>query len=149
MKSFAFAALGAAALAISPILVQSAPWAVPQGQTTISVWDGVYTADQAKRGADLFAKSCASCHGDELEGEGQAPPLTGSEFMGNWNKQVVDDLFEIVKATMPADKPGSLSRAANADIMSYIFQVNGFPAGKADLPTDAESLKRIRIEAKK
>ena len=50
---------------------------------------------------------------------------------------------------MPADKPGSLSRAANADIMSYIFQANGFPAGKTELPSDAVSLKRIRIEAKK
>ncbi len=149
MRFLALAALGAAALATFPVLVHSTPWFVPQGQTTISVWDGVYTADQAKRGADLFAKSCASCHGDQLEGEGQAPPLTGSEFLGNWNKQVVDDLFEIVKATMPADMPGSLSRAMNADIMSYIFQVNGFPAGKTELPSDAVSLKRIRIEAKK
>jgi mono/diheme cytochrome c family protein len=136
--------LALAALAVSPILI----WAA-QAPATVSVWDGVYTADQAKRGADLFAKSCASCHGDQLEGEGQAPPLTGSEFLGNWNKQVADDLFEIVKATMPADKPGSLSRATNADIMSYIFQVNGFPAGKTELPSDAESLKRIRIETKK
>jgi S-disulfanyl-L-cysteine oxidoreductase SoxD len=136
--------LALAVLAVSPILI----WAA-QAPATVSVWDGVYTADQAKRGEGLFAKSCASCHGDELEGEGQAPPLTGSEFMGNWNKQVVDDLFEIVKATMPADKPGSLSRATNADIMSYIFQVNGFPAGKTELPSDAESLKRIRIETKK
>jgi S-disulfanyl-L-cysteine oxidoreductase SoxD len=136
--------LALAALAIAPILI----WAA-QSPATVSVWDGVYTADQAARGESLFAKSCASCHGDQLEGEGQAPPLAGSEFMGNWNKQVVDDLFEIVKSTMPGDKPGSLSRAANADIMSYIFQVNGFPAGKTELPSDAESLKRIRIETKK
>jgi mono/diheme cytochrome c family protein len=135
--------LALAALAVSPIVI----WAAEQA--TVSVWDGVYTADQAKRGADLYAKSCASCHGDELEGEGQAPPLTGSEFMGNWNKQVVDDLFEIVKSTMPADKPGSLSRAVDADILSYIFQMNGFPAGKTELPSDAESLKRIHIETKK
>lgn len=139
MKFFAFAAL-----LISPIAVLAAR----QAGTTISVWDGVYTADQAKRGADAYAKICASCHGDGLEGEGQTPPLKGAEFTGNWNKQVVDDLFEIVKATMPADKPGSLSRAQNADILSYIFQANGFPAGKTELPPDADSLKKIRIEAK-
>jgi mono/diheme cytochrome c family protein len=133
------AALAAAALGFGP----------PQASTTISVWDGVYTADQAKRGAEQYAKSCASCHGDQLEGEGQAPPLAGSEFTGNWNKQVLDDLFEIVKSSMPADKPGSLSRAQQADVMAYIFQVNGFPAGKTELPSDAESLKKIRIEAKK
>jgi mono/diheme cytochrome c family protein len=117
--------------------------------TTTSVWDGVYTADQAKRGADAYTKNCASCHGDQLEGAGQAPGLTGDDFMGAWNKQVADDLFEIIAATMPADKPGSLSRAQNADILSYIFKSNGFPAGKAELPPDAESLKKIRIEAKK
>jgi S-disulfanyl-L-cysteine oxidoreductase SoxD len=145
MKSFALAALTAAALAFSPLLVRSAP----QAQTTISVWDGVYTSDQAKRGADLYEKSCASCHGDQLEGEGQAPSLNGSDFTGNWNKQIVDDLFEIIKTAMPADKPGSLSRPQNADILAYIFQVNQFPAGKTELPSDAESLKKIRIEAKK
>ena len=120
-----------------------------QAPSTVSIWDGVFTADQAKRGADAYTKSCASCHGDQLEGEGQAPALTGSEFTGNWNKQTVDDLFEIVKSTMPGDKPGTLSRAVNADILSYIFQTNGYPAGKSELPTDAESLKRIHIETKK
>ena len=139
MRFFALAAAAAAALSV----------AAQQPPPAVSVWDGVYTADQAKRGADAYANLCASCHGENLEGEGQAPALSGSEFMGNWNKQAVDDLFEIVKSTMPADKPGTLSRARNADIMSYIFQVNGFPAGKTDLPSDADSLKRIRIEDKK
>ncbi len=144
MKSLAPVALAAAALAAPFILAVRAQQAAP-----VSVWDGVFTADQAKRGADLYANNCASCHGDQLEGEGQAPALNGSEFIGTWNKQIVDDLFEIVKTTMPGDKPGKLSRATNADIISYIFQVNGFPAGKTELPADAESLKRIRIEVKK
>ncbi len=145
MKSFALAALAIPAA----FFLALAPGVRGAVQTTISVWDGVYTADQAKRGAAVYAKACASCHGDQLDGGGQAPGLTGSDFMGSWNKQVVDDLFEIITNAMPADKPGSLSRAQNADILSYIFQVNGFPAGKTELPSDAESLKKIRIEAKK
>jgi mono/diheme cytochrome c family protein len=144
MRIFAFAAL-AAALACSPFLVSSAP----RPQATVSVWDGVYTTDQAKRGADLYATSCASCHGDDLEGEGQAPPLSGADFTSMWNKQIVDDLFEIVKASMPADKPGSLTRPQIADIMAGIFQANKFPAGKTELPSDAESLKKIRMDPKK
>jgi len=135
---FATAAiLGAAVVAFS------------QAQTASSVWDGVYTADQAKRGADIYAKSCATCHGDELEGGGQAPPLTGSEFTSTWNNQTVDDIFEIVKGTMPADKPGSLTRAQNADLLAFVFQKNQFPAGKTDLPEDAAALKKIKIEEKK
>jgi mono/diheme cytochrome c family protein len=145
MRFFAFAAVAALALWVSPLLVRSAP----QAGTTVSVWDGVYTEAQAKRGGEAYTASCASCHGESLEGEGQAPSLSGPEFTGNWNKQNVDDLFEIVKSTMPGDKPGSLSRAKNADIIAYIFQVNGFPAGKNDLPADAESLKKIRIESTK
>jgi mono/diheme cytochrome c family protein len=145
MRPFALAVLGAAVLAIVPVVVRSAP----QPRASTSVWDGVYTAGQAKRGADAYAKACASCHGDQLEGQGQAPALTGSDFTGKWDKQVVNDLFETITASMPADKPGSLTRAQNADTLAYIFQVNQFPAGKTELPTDAERLKEIRIEAKK
>lgn len=141
MRFFAWfrvgAAIGVAALAFS------------QTQTTGSVLDGVYTAEQAKRGADVYAKSCAMCHGDQLEGDGQAPPLAGSEFTDTWKNQTADDVFEIVKSTMPADKPGSLTRAQNADLFAFIFQKNEFPAGKTELPQDAAALKKIRIEAKK
>ena len=37
-------------------------------QTTRSVWDGVYTSEQAQRGSTLYANSCASCHGSALGG---------------------------------------------------------------------------------
>lgn len=136
-------AVGAAALAIFPALVR------PAQQTTTSVWDGVYTAEQAKRGAEVYGTACASCHGDQLEGQGQAPPLRGSDFTGKWDKQAADDLFETMKASMPADQPGSLTREQNADVLAYLFQANRFPAGKTELPADAEGLKKIRIEAKK
>jgi S-disulfanyl-L-cysteine oxidoreductase SoxD len=144
MRRFALS-LGTAVLTISPLLIRSAA----QLQTTTSVWDGVYTDAQAKRGAEVYAKACGSCHGDQLEGEGQAPPLSGSDFTGKWDKQSADDLFEIMKTSMPADKPGSLTRQQNADVLAYIFQANQLPAGKTELPADAEGLKKIRIEAKK
>jgi mono/diheme cytochrome c family protein len=131
-------------LALAALAVSAA-----RPQATTSVWDGVYTAGQAKRGADLYTKACASCHGDQLEGAGQAPALSGSDFTGKWDKQVADDLFETVQASMPADKPGSLTRAQNADVLAYIFQMNQFPAGTAELPSVAEGLKKIRIDAKK
>lgn len=136
MKAFALLSLALAALLVL------------QAQTTSSIWDGVYTADQAKRGADRYTDTCASCHGDNLEGEGQAPPLMGKEFTDNWNKQTVGDLFDIVKGTMPADKPGSLTRQQNSEVLAYIFQKNGYPAGKTELSAEPAELKKIRIEAK-
>ena len=29
-----------------------------------SVWDGVYTEEQAKRGEALYEKQCSACHGE-------------------------------------------------------------------------------------
>ena len=39
--------------------------------------------------------------------------------------------------------------AANADIVAYILKANKLPAGKNELPSDAEALKRIQFEAAK
>ena len=92
-------------------------------QQSASVWDGVYTQEQANRGKTLYSKECASCHGQALDGSGQAPPLTGADFKGNWNGQTVDDLFEKMQTSMPADQPGKLSREQNADILAFLLGV--------------------------
>ena len=39
--------------------------------------DGLYTEAQAARGRAIYAKRCALCHGDQLQGN-PAPPLTGA-----------------------------------------------------------------------
>ena len=115
-------------------------------QPAASVWDGVYTQVQASRGKTLYGKQCASCHGEALDGSGQAPPLSGADFKGDWNGQTADDLFEKMQSSMPADKPGKLSRAENADILAFLLGFNGFPAGRKDLPADAAALQKIRFE---
>jgi mono/diheme cytochrome c family protein len=115
-------------------------------ETTISVWDGVYSAGQADKGKSAYGKECASCHGQTLGGSGTAPPLAGQEFQGNWNGETTDDLFEKIQATMPGDRPGQLSRDVNADILAYLLAANGFPAGAKDLPSDAAALAKIRFE---
>ena len=118
-------------------------------QTSRSVWDGVYAPDQAKRGAAVYAQQCASCHGLDLNGGESAPPLMGGEFLSNWNGLTVGDLFERIRNTMPADSPGRLTRAQNADVIARILSVNQFPAGKAELDTKVDVLKQIRIESTK
>jgi mono/diheme cytochrome c family protein len=118
------------------------------GQTA-SVWDGVYTDDQAGRGKALYAKECASCHGTSLSGGEEAPPLTGSAFMANWSGLTVGDLFERIRVSMPEGRPGTLSRQENADILAYMLSVNQFPSGKAELQRDTDRLKQIRFLAEK
>jgi mono/diheme cytochrome c family protein len=114
-----------------------------------TVWDAVYSEAQAKRGETAYAQYCAKCHGPDLMGADVAPPLTGVEFMSGWNELSVGDLFERLRITMPADKPGSVSAQDNADIIAFLVSKNGFPAGTADLPPQAEVLKGIKILTQK
>jgi mono/diheme cytochrome c family protein len=114
-----------------------------------SVWDGVYTDEQAKRGEALYREHCGSCHGAEMEGGEEAPPLAGGAFLSNWDGLTIGDLFERMRTTMPLNRPGQLSRPDNADILAYMLSVNQFPAGKTELEHKTESLKQIRFEATK
>jgi mono/diheme cytochrome c family protein len=119
---------------------------VPLMADGVSVWDGVYTKAQSGRGQPLYAQHCASCHGASLTGGESAPPLSGGEFLSNWNGLTAGDLFDRIRTTMPAGKPGKLSREVNTDILAYIFSFNEFPAGTKELPGSGEMLRTIRIE---
>jgi mono/diheme cytochrome c family protein len=123
--------------------------ALAQEPPTRSVWDGVYTQDQAARGQSLYTKECAACHGQSLSGGEEAPPLSGGGFTANWNGLTVGDLFERVRVSMPEGRPGTLSRQQNADILAYVLSGNQFPAGKAELVKETELLKQIKFEAVK
>ena len=127
---------------------QQAP-ATSSEQPSRSVWDGVYTEEQAKRGEALSRRECATCHGEALTGGEEAPPLAGDAFLANWNGLTVGDIFERIRRTMPQDDPGRLSRQQDADILAYMLGVNKFPVGKTELERQTELLKQIRFEATK
>jgi mono/diheme cytochrome c family protein len=118
-------------------------------QSSRSVWDGVYTSEQAQRGETLYTRQCARCHGAQLTGGEAAPPLAGGDFLSNWNGLTVGDLFERIRVSMPADRPGQITREQNADILAHMLRANQFPPGKSELEQQGEVLKQIRIEAAK
>jgi S-disulfanyl-L-cysteine oxidoreductase SoxD len=118
-------------------------------QTSRTVWDGVYTDDQAKRGEGFYGKECASCHGSELTGGESAPALAGDSFFANWNGLTLGDLFERIRVSMPQNAPGSLSRQQNADILAFILKVNQFPTGKTELDRQTDILKTIKFDSTK
>jgi mono/diheme cytochrome c family protein len=120
-----------------------------QASETRSVWDGVYTDEQAKRGEELYRKECASCHGDTLIGGGGAAPLTGGTFLSNWNGLTLGDLFDRIRKTMPQGSLGKLTKQQNADVLAYLLRFNKFPVGKTELQKQVEFLKEIRFEATK
>jgi len=118
-------------------------------QATRSVNEGVYTADQAKKGEAAYKEQCAACHGDNLEGSGPMPPLAGKDFLGNWGGKTVGDLYEKTQTTMPATAPGTLTPEQAADVVAFLLSKDNFPTGSAALEGKMEPLLKIKIEAPK
>jgi hypothetical protein len=112
-----------------------------QGKT---VWDGVYTEAQAKRGQALWTDKCEKCHAADLTG-GEGPSLTGGEFTANWDDLSLGDLADRLRISMPQDSPQSLTREQTADLVALILQSNKMPAGQAELPAQVETLKLIKF----
>lgn len=113
----------------------------------MSTGDGVYTEAQAKRGADVYAKQCASCHGEDMSGVPDLfPPLAGSGFLAAWEGKSVADVFEKVMNTMPALDPGSLTLQQTADIVAHMLSTGKYPAGAAELAAEVAPLKQIKID---
>jgi S-disulfanyl-L-cysteine oxidoreductase SoxD len=137
------------AIAMVPLATLLGLQAAVRAQPTKSVWDGVYTEEQAARGKAGYADQCASCHGPELTGGEMAPALTGGEFMAGWDGLTVGDLFERIRISMPQNAPGSLSAQQNADVLAFVLASNKFPAGTTELPKEAMILKTIKFESKK
>ena len=112
-----------------------------------STWDGVYTKAQAARGKETYQQQCVDCHGEDLEGDPENPPLTTAAFVYKWNTLTVGDLFERVHRDMPANRRGTLTRQKAADLVAYLLEFNKFPAGDRELPPDLAELRQIRIDA--
>jgi len=140
------AAIWTLAFALPPVRAEQA--AAPAGTAT-TVWDGVFTEEQAKRGELAYTESCSSCHGADLGGDGFAPALAGADFSGNWNDLSVGDLYERIRISMPPTGPNTVTNAQKADILAHMFTVNKYPAGKTELEPKTEVLKTIKIEMKK
>ena len=132
----------AAVTAVAFVVTLAAGLAAQAPKTTK---DGIFTAEQVTRGQPVYVAACASCHGDDLLGGGFAPALTSDTFLAAWTGQKLDGLYSRIKETMPADKPGSLSDQANADLLAYILKINGFAPGTQPLPFDAAALALITI----
>jgi mono/diheme cytochrome c family protein len=141
---------GTLAIILVPVVTLLALRAVVHAQPpTASVWDGVYTEEQAKRGEPLYQQYCASCHGPELMGGEMAPPLANGDFLSGWDGLTVGDLFERIRISMPQNAPGSLSGQQNADILAFVLSANKFPSGQTELSNNGMALKQIKFEAKK
>lgn len=104
-----------------------------------TVWDGVFNVEQAERGRLEFELYCTDCHQDLTNAS------DNTEFLRNWGEDNLVSLFDVVRESMPDNDPGSLTDAAYVDILAYLLDGNGFPAGDDELVI--AELPAIRVEA--
>lgn len=126
-------------VAVAALLSLAAPApAFAQTEERLTTLDGVYTEEQAGRGAEVIEDVCRECHDDE--------EFVGA-FIRSWAGASVAALYDDIYSLMPEDQPGSLPPQQYADVIAYILQLNGLPPGEVELGAARESLERVVIEA--
>jgi alcohol dehydrogenase (cytochrome c) len=108
----------------------------------------LFTAAQASEGEGVYARACASCHGAALTG-GSAPALVGPTFERSWSdpRVTLDDLFFIIRTTMPPRATNTLSATERAAVFAHILARNGFRPGPTPLAADSPQLRQQRLQA--
>lgn len=101
----------------------------------------LFTRKQALHGRRIFARTCATCHGADMQG-GSAPPNGGRVFLNKAEKLdwSVSDLQYLVTNTMPLNNPGSLTPEQYAAVIAYLLAADCYPAGDRPFPTSSTSL---------
>ena len=126
----------AAAMLCAGTLAAGAFVLTARAQPSRTVADGVYTAGQAARGAQVYQAQCVTCHGEALEGS-VGPPLAGDGFLSVWSALPLVELVDKIHNTMPLQATAPLSRQESIDLTAYILEAGAFPAAEAEL-ADAE-----------
>ncbi len=126
------AACSSGTAASAPAEPAPSPEAAPTRADEPTTADGIFTAAQAERGLELFASTCSECH--------DAEDWTETGFKGRWEDQSVFQLWYYINDRMPYDDPWSLTRQQVTDVLTYILQLNGLPAGERELATDDDSI---------
>ncbi|MAF64787.1 MAG: hypothetical protein CMJ84_03895 [Planctomycetes bacterium] len=123
---------------------------------------GFYTAEQAMRGKAYFTGSCQTCHlagqPDATRGGGSEPspgpgismgsqlivmPLMGQGLLEY--RHSVGDLYLKTRTTMPIEYPDALSEQSYLDIVAYLLQAKGYPAGERELTGDLEAMRAMTL----
>lgn len=100
---------------------------------------GVYTADQAVKGREVFLGACTGCHTPAAH--------TGAVF-AKWAGRPLSEYYGYVSHLMPKAAPGTLSEDEYVWVIAYLLKVNGMPAGAEELSADETLLKGVRIDTK-
>lgn len=138
---------------LTPLFAAAVVAAVALETRAATIWDGVFTAEQAGRGQLAYTGPCDRCHGYKLDGAADdpdmlpAPPIAGAKFLRKWDGRPLAALFEYTRATMPSNNPGYLTEGEVTDIIAFMLASSGAPAGATELPRNTEALANISLES--
>lgn len=126
-----------AALEVVVVQPSAAAEAAPQKSTN----DGVYSKAQADGAKAQFEKICADCHpfSEAEKKKVKDVPLGGDPFFENWTGRPLKELATTIALTMPNDGSAVVSEEEALNLVAFILQKNGFPAGSKPLDKAGES----------
>ena len=110
------------------------------GLSAFALEEGPFNQAQSRAGRALYVANCAACHGPQLQGAGEAPSLAGSTFIAAWGNRSTEELYNLVKASMPYGNGNSLDPDTYRRIVAYVLSANGAKPG-AKAFTGAETVK--------
>jgi hypothetical protein len=98
-----------------------------------STLDGIYTPAQAERGLAVFENVCSECH-ETVEWQDEL-------FLARWEGESIFRFWHYIYERMPhGSTPYSLPRQSVTDVVTYILQINGVPAGDSELGTTDDDI---------
>lgn len=109
------------------------------GEEPLSTNSGVYTKEQAKKGAKLYKTNCLICHDKKYF----------KPVLKTWEGRTLEMLYETMSTTMPETNPAGLPRQDYVDILAYILSLSKYPVGESKLDYRNKALVSIKIEANK
>jgi mono/diheme cytochrome c family protein len=120
-------------------------------QPVRTIWDGVFTKAQARRGQQISRAPCGLCHGRRMNGAPDdsdmvpGPALARATFLREWDGRSLGTLYTYSFSTMPQSNPGFLPPEDYAAIIAYMLDLSGAPAGDEELSADTWDLAHILI----
>jgi len=93
---------------------------------------GWYTTEQAAAGEKLYQTQCATCHGAKLQGAA-GPALNGAPWHQMYGGAKLLTVWGEIKGPMAQYAGTTYTTRQSLDILSYLLQQNGPPAGSQPL----------------
>lgn len=139
MQLFRSVLYPAVACVLSAAVASQAGAQVDSTVKTDSTAKTTVSQEQAVRGLSVYTKTCVECH--------TKSDITGADFKIKWNGRPVYELFDVIRTTMPDDKPGTMTQDEYIDVVAYLVRINGAASGGSPfVASDTATLKRLKME---